>query len=143
MLPKELRLFLLVICLLFSSLAQAREITLFEREGTAIAYIDTGEELTIFLWNGNPVAYLEKSSIYGFNGKHLGWFKEGIVRDHQGNGVGFIEGAVNKLTKLEPLKSLQKLTPLRSLQELEPLEPLLRDSWSRTPLDLFLLQGAK
>lgn len=143
MLPKKLKLLLVAFCLLFSSFAYAREITLFNREGTAIAYIDTNEELTIFLWNGTPVAYLEKSSIYGFNGKHLGWFNDGIVRDHQGNGVGFIEGAVSKLTKLEPLKSLQKLTPLRSLQELEPLEPLSRDSWSRTPLDLFLLQGAK
>jgi hypothetical protein len=89
MLPKELKLFLVVLCLLFSSLAQAREITLFDREGTPIAYIDTGEDLTIFLWNGSPVAYLENSSIYGFNGRHLGWFKEGIIRDHQGNGVGF------------------------------------------------------
>ncbi|MFN9709536.1 MAG: 4-fold beta flower protein [Burkholderiales bacterium] len=140
---KELKIFLVALCLLFSSLAEAREITLFDREGTAIAYIDTGEDMTIFLWNGSPVAYLEKSSIYGFNGKHLGWFKDGIVRDRQGNGVGFIEGAVNKLTKLEPLKSLQKLTPLRSLQDHEPLEPMFRDSWSRIPLDLFLLQGAK
>lgn len=143
MIPDKLKLLLITLCLLFSSVAYAREITLFDREGAAIAYIDTNEELTIFLWNGTPVAYLEKSTIYGFNGKHLGWFKDGIVRDHQGGGVGFIEGAVSKLTKLEPLKSLQKLTPLRSLQELEPLEPLFKDSWSGIPLDLFLLQGAK
>jgi hypothetical protein len=143
MLHKELKFFLVALCLLLSSHSDAREIALFDREGTAIAYIDTGEDLTIFLWNGSPVAYLEKTSIYGFNGKHLGWFKDGIVRDHQGNGVGFVEGAVNKVTKLEPLKSLRKLTPIRAVQQLEPLEPMFRDSWSRISLDLFLSQGAK
>ncbi len=136
-------LLLLLLVVVFPALAEAREITLFDRDGTPVAYVDTDEELTIFLWNGTPVAYLDKSSIYGFNGKHLGWFKQGIVRDREGYGVGFIDGAVNRLTKLEPLKSLKKLTPLRSLQQLEPLEPLPKDRWSRLPLDMFLLQGGK
>ena len=127
---------------LFGSI-EAREIKLFDQEGTPIAYIDTDEDLTIFLWNGTPVAYLDKSSVYGFNGKHLGWFKDGIVWDRKGYGVGFVEGAVNKLTKLEPLKSLKKLAPLRSLQELERLEPLSKNRWSPIPLDIFLLQGKK
>ncbi len=35
--------------------------------------------LTIYLWGGKPVAYLSAESddgfhVYGFNGKHLGWF---------------------------------------------------------------------
>lgn len=127
--------------LIFAAPVHAREITLFDHDGTPVAYIDTDEELTIFLWNGTPVAYLDKSSVYGFNGRHLGWFKKGIVWDREGYGVGFVEGAVNKLTKLEPLKSLKKLLPLRSLQQLEPLEPLPKSQWSRTPLDIFLAQG--
>lgn len=78
MIPDKLELLLITLCLLFSSVAYAREITLFDREGAAIAYIDTNDELTIFLWDGTPVAYLEKSTIYGFNGKHLGWLKEEV-----------------------------------------------------------------
>lgn len=123
--------------------ALAREVTLFDAAGSATAYIDTEQELSIYLWNGTPVAYLDKSSTYGFNGKHLGWLKQGVVRDREGYGIGFIEGAVSKLTKLEPLKALQRLSPLRSFQELEPLELLLRSTWSREPLDLFLLRGGK
>ena len=66
------------------------EITLFDANGAPVAYIAPDEEWAIYLWNGKPVAYLEHDgdafSIYGFNGKHLGWFDEGVVRDHQGDG---------------------------------------------------------
>jgi hypothetical protein len=126
---------------LLSSIAFAEEISLFDSKGQAVAYIDTSEDLTIYLWKGQPVAYLDGSSVYGFNGKHLGWFKDGIIWDHKGCGVGFVEGAVNKLAKLEKLKGLQQLTPLKSLQELEPLEPMHKDKWSPIPLEIFLSMG--
>jgi hypothetical protein len=134
---------LLVFSLLVSAISYAREISLYDDSGEAVAYIDTDDEMNIYLWKGEPVAYLDAQSIYGFSGKHLGWFKEGIIWDHEGYAVGFIEGAVNKLTKLERLKGLQKLTPLKSLQQLEPLEPTHKNRWSRLPLEIFLTMGKK
>ncbi len=134
---------LIVFFLLLPAISHAREISLYDDAGEAVAYIDTDNEMNIYLWKGEPVAYLDEQSIYGFNGKHLGWFKEGIIWDHEGYAVGFIEGAVNKLTKLERLKGLQKLTPLKSLQQLEPLEPLHKSQWARLPLEIFLTMGKK
>ncbi|MCH8080711.1 MAG: hypothetical protein IIA06_13200 [Proteobacteria bacterium] len=132
---------LLVFLLLAPAISYAREISLYDDSGEAVAYIDTNDEMNIYLWMGEPVAYLDAQSIYGFNGKHLGWFKEGVIWDHGGYAVGFIEGAINKLTKLERLKGLQKLTPLKSLQELEPLVPLHKSQWARLPLEIFLTMG--
>lgn len=86
---------------------------------------------------------MDGKNVYGFNGSHLGWLEEGIIWDHDGNGVGFIKGAVNKLTRLESLKGLKELKPPKSLKELVPLKPLKSKSWSRTPLELFLLSGAE
>lgn len=123
--------------------AMAEEITLFNSDGVAIAYIDTEEEMTIYLWKGQPVAYLEKGSVWGFNGELLGWFAKGIIRDHDGYAVGCIKDAISMTYKLEPLKGLKKLTPLKSLQKLEPLKPLDKDKWSSTPLSLFLAAGGK
>jgi hypothetical protein len=133
----------LVIFLFVPAIGYAREISLFNDAGEAVAYIDTDNEMNIYLWKGEPVAYLDGESIYGFNGKHLGWFKKGIIWDHEGYAVGFIEGAVNKLTKLERLKGLQKLTPLKSLPQLEPLEPVHKSQWARLPLEIFLSMGKK
>ena len=140
---KRLFATLLVFFLLVPAISYAREISLYDDAGEAVAYIDTDDEMNIFLWKGEPVAYLDGQSIYGFNGKHLGWFKKGIIWDHVGYAVGFIEGAVNILTKLERLKGLQKLTPLKSLQQLEPLEPMHKSQWARLPLKIFLTMGKK
>ncbi len=138
------RIFLTIIFLTvaFTASAQAREISLFDTDGEAVAYIDTSDDSTIYLWSGKPVAYLGGKSIYGFNGKHLGWFDQGVIRDRNGNGVGFIQGAINKLTRLEGLKSLKSLKPLKSLKELAPLKPLNSTQWAKLPLELFLLSGS-
>ena len=122
--------------------ALAREVSLFDRDGEAVAYIDVESDATIYLWSGKPCAYLYSEHIYGFNGKHLGWFEQGIIWDHDGNGVGFVKGALNKLTSLESLKSLKELKPLKSLRELAPLKPLKSQRFSNVPLELFLLAGA-
>lgn len=121
--------------------AQATEITIFGREGEASAYVDTTDTATIFLWMGRPVAYLSDGSLYGYNGKHLGWLDNGIVRDNEGYAVGFLSGAMTTLTKLEGLKGLKQLRPLKALKQLEPLRPLYSSYWSNTPLELFLLDG--
>jgi hypothetical protein len=110
---------LTIFLVLSNSLVRAEEITLFNPDGEAIAYIDADDEdMCIYLWNGTPVAYLEPEDeafdIYGFNGEHLGWFEEGIVRDHDGYVVGFIEGAINVFTQFEPFKSFKKFKPHRS-----------------------------
>ncbi|MEJ5272909.1 MAG: 4-fold beta flower protein [Spirochaetota bacterium] len=76
----------------------------------------------IYLWNGKPVAYLYKSSktihVYKFECKHLGWFENGIIIDHNGDAVDFIKGALKIPTKFEPFKSFKQFKPLKGLREL-------------------------
>lgn len=139
-----MRLALAAVLACLSGIAAAQETTLFDSRGRATAYI--AEDLTIFMWTGKPVAYLERDStagfhVYGFNGKHLGWFTRGIVRDHEGDGTCAIKEAI-QMTELEPLKSLKELKPLKSLKELAPLRPLFSSRWSEAPCRFFLLQGA-
>lgn len=124
----------------------AEEITLFNSEGEAIAYIDAeDDDLTIYMWNGTPVAYLDPDGwgfhIYGFNGKHLGWFEDGIIRNHEGYAVGFIEGATSVYTKYEPYKSYRKYKPYKSYKEYAPYKPYYKSQFSNEPLSLFLLKG--
>jgi len=122
------------------------ETTLFDADGRATAYI--AEDMTIYLWSGKPVAYLYSDSdhegfdIYGFNGKHLGWFVGGIARDHEGNAACGVKSVV-PLPQLEPLKSLKELKPLKSLRELRPLRPIFSRSWSDVPCRIFLYEGSE
>jgi hypothetical protein len=130
-----------------NGISQAREeITLFDSKGRAAAYISTDDDLTIYMWGGKPVAYLDVRNgtyhVYGFNGIHLGRFEDGVLRDGNGDVVDFTEEAVDIETGIEPMKSLKGLRPLKSLQELPPLKPLYSDRWPVLPLPLFLKRGA-
>lgn len=121
------------------------EISLFNSKGKPTAYIDTEDGLTIYTWSGKPVAYLTKNGenldVYGFNGNHLGWYESGIIYDHKGNVVGFIKGAVDIYTEYEPYKSYKEHKPYKSYKEYAPYKPYFSNSFSSTPLSLFLLGG--
>ena len=133
---------LLFVC---SVVAAQDEISLFNREGRASAYIVLGDDLNIYLWSGDPVAYLVRDSggdfhVYGFNGKHLGWFVGGIIRDHEGDAACAVKSVISN-PHLEPLKSLKSLAPLKSLREMAPLRPLFSQQWGELPCRFFLKQG--
>lgn len=127
--------------------AADKEKTLFDSEGDAVAYIALDDELNIYIWKGEPVAYLKKEAedihVYGFNGSHLGWFEKGIIWNHKGYAVGFVEGAVSKVTKNEPIKGIRKITPIKRIAKLPPLKPTFKKEFSDMPLKAFLLQGSK
>ncbi len=139
------KLFLLL--LFIPSVCLSQEISLFNSDGDAVAYIDTDDEdNTIYLWNGTPVAYLSPESnyynIYGFNGNHLGWFEEGIVRDEDGDAVGFQKGAVSGVyTNYEPYKSYKKYKPYKSYKKYAPFKPYFSNSFSNESFVLFLKRG--
>ena len=66
------------------------EKTLFNGNGIPKAYIATDYQQSIYLWEGNAVAYLyEGEHVYGINGHHLGWFVQDIVYDSFGERIGF------------------------------------------------------
>ena len=107
-------------------------ITLFDRYGAPIAYSDDMEN--IYLFSGEPLAYILGDSVYAFRGAHLGWFIDGWVRDHNGDAVFFTEisknGPFKPFKQFKPFKSLKLLKPLKGLRELKPLRPINSLSWS-------------
>lgn len=126
---------------------EAGEISLLDAGGDSVAYIDTGDDLTIYLWGGKPVAYLEGKNgstigVWGFNGKSLGWLERGAIWGDDGNAACATKEALSSLPRLESLKSLKQLKPLKSLKELAPLKPMLSGRFGRIPCAVFLQLGA-
>lgn len=115
------------------------QITLFERNGVPVAYIDYNEDGAIYSFSGKPLAYLStESDVYSFNGKHLGWFEDGIVWDHHGRQVGFVEETCPALTQLEPFKGFQQFQPFRGFPHFPPFKPFKLMAYSNIGLSNFL-----
>lgn len=134
-------LFLLAACIP----AAAEEIDLFNGAAEAKAYI--ADDLTLYLRDGEPVAYLDTTrsntevDVYGFNGRHLGWFRRGIIFDHEGYAVGAVREAFIGRPMIVPFKGFKQFKPFKMFKEFSPLRPLFTKSWSETGLTRFLRQG--
>lgn len=131
----------------FTLVVNAQQTSLFDSEGEARAYIDYDEDATIFMWDGTPVAFLEKNGsdicVFGFNGSFMGWYEDGIIYDKKGYAVGAREGATNMSLRSERSKSSQRSTPSRPSTPSTPSQPSWKSSWSSTSLTEFLYFGKR
>ena len=138
------KLFLFIILLLVASKSFAdSEISLFNSKGDAVAYIAVYDELTIYLWNGEPVAYIDNQNVYGFNGRHLGWFSDGIIIDHYGDSPCVMKNRYPGYTNYESYKGYKNYKPFKSYQEYAPYKPFISNMFSTIPCSFFLLMGTQ
>ena len=126
-----------------SQFVNAQQTSLYDSDGSAIAYIDYSEDATIYLWNGTPVAFRDSDGVIGFNGKFLGWYDDGIMYDKNGYVVGATAESLNTMTEMEPMKGMQKMTPMRPMSPMAPMQPMLNNSWSSSSLSEFLYSGKR
>ena len=129
-------------------LAQAEdEISLFNRMGKPAAFIALDDEMTVYLLRGKPVAYLVADTdaafnVYGFNGRHLGWyFREGIW-DHSGH-LACASKDKHQKSEFEPFKSARQSKPFKTIIEFAPYRPKFSSAFSDTACNVLLASGAK
>ena len=137
-----MRHFLSLLFLLLSlNVLGQNETTIFDVSGNATHYIENSTGI-LYSFEGVPIAFLKPKptyfNIYNYRGEHLGWFENGIVRDHKGDIVVFVKGAVtNVMTRFEPSKGLKRFEPTRPFEKNEPFKPSYSTIFSRTPLSYF------
>ncbi len=117
------------------------DLDFYDSRGRAVAYISGDRDLTIFLWTGEPVAYLDEDSVFGFNGKHLGWMKDGAIYNHDGNIVAALEDRFKEPVAVAPIKSFKQFLPFKAFKEFKPFKPFFGLGWSETPARMFFLGG--
>lgn len=121
------------------------KITWFDKDKKAVAYLDYGDDSTIYMWDGRPVAYVEeKEKIYRFDGRFLGWYVDKVVYDQGGYAVGAEEGvwkgSISMLVpQLEPIKGIQLTKPVKHVPAVAPVFPHFENEWSKTSLTDFFL----
>lgn len=118
------------------------ETTLYDRDGYPIAYIASDYDNAIYLWNGNAVCYLyNNEKVYGWRGKHIGWFVDGVVYDEYGHRVGFIKEKCPCITKISPVKHVKHVRHVKSVKQVSRVRPILSLSISNWNLEQFLEQN--
>ena len=137
---KKIFLFLFSMLITSTSFGDS-EISLFNSNGEAVAYIAVDDDLTIYLWSGDPVAYIDDEDVYGFNGKHLGWFSESVIIDHNGESPCVMKNRYPGYTNYESYKSYKSYKPYKSYQKYTPYKPYTSNRFSSIPCSSFLAMG--
>jgi len=128
-----------------ASPAIGQEVTLYTGNGEPVAYIAVNDGITIYLWDGQPVANLHSSNssfhVYGFNGRHLGWFERGAIWMPDGYAACAVREALTVVPQIDPVKAIREIKPIKSIREIASLKPLLTNRFGAMPCSLFLAQG--
>jgi hypothetical protein len=117
-----------------------------DRFGAARLRILENGNVTNFV--GQHVGFIKNDCVYNYTGLQVGWYEGGILRDLNGNTVGFNDTPTDNprpllpLRQLSPHASLNQLAPLKPLTELRHLKPLKSFGWSHLePEQLFFSKG--
>ncbi len=135
----------------FSLKNYAQQVPLYDKSGIASAHIDYDEAATIFLWDGTPLAFIEKGNedsfyIYGFNKLFLGFYKNGKIVDQQGMIVGAVIGIIDDVEYKQnhKIKGIQRIIPIKPILPFKTYKtPKCENKWSSTSLSDFLYLGKK
>ncbi len=116
--------------------------TLFNKKGDPVAFISDDYNETLYLTDGFPVAYLyNQNHVYGINGRHLGWWIEGILYNHDGERIGFISSTCPVPIGKEPVKAKrQSMDEIRPRWKAPPL-PKLSFNFANMDLEMLLREG--
>ncbi|HEY5653928.1 MAG TPA: hypothetical protein VIR63_06135 [Pontiella sp.] len=125
-------------------ITETTETTLYDAKGHAVAYIVEDGQSSIYLWDGHAVAYLvDENKVYGWNGQHLGWFEEGIMRDIEGKKVGFFIDQCPAVPKMEKTKKTKNTKRLKATQKVLKARRSDKELLADTSLDAFLRAGQR
>jgi hypothetical protein len=116
--------------------------TFYDEVGSPKAYIE--DNGNIFMFNGECLGYVLKDSVYSFKGKHLGFFKDGWIRDNDGKCVIFTRTAKNgperRIKDIGRVKDQKSKIPDKKPREGLPKNLEVKEVWSKLTLAQFFDQ---
>ena len=115
---------------------------IYDKSGQAKLMVLTDGRILDF--EGRSIGFLDSVNAYNYRGFHCGWYEDGILRDQNGDCVGFCDLAADTMHPslppkiVRPIHNLIEVEPLRPEIKISPPKPLKTANWSKsTPLVLF------
>ena len=105
-------------------------LTFYDSSGTAVAHLDDDGE-SLYLYDGEPVAWLSEGSVFAYSGSYPGWFEDGWIYDRSGSPALFTDDASGGPRKpVRAVRGIRNVRAVRPVREVTPVRPVLSSSWS-------------
>ena len=115
----------------------------FDSHARPAALLDVTDDATFYLASGEAVAYVVEDSIVGFNGRHLGWLRNGLVFDRSGDIVAAPATAFREPVVMPASRARAAEKPAKNPIEQPPPRPAFGTSWSKVSARAFFLSGRR
>ena len=107
---------------------------LYDSSGGVYAWLD--ERGRIIGLRGDHLAFIDGDSVYNWRGQHVGWWRDGHIRDSSGAVAVFTAGATNlgvvkPVKAVKPVKPVKAVAPVKPVKAVKPVRPVKQLSWSR------------
>ena len=117
------------------------EITFYNKTGHPQIYLSDEHENSFYTWDGHAVAYLYKDKIYGWKGKHIGWYQDGSIYDLNGYKAGSIKEKCPCIVYIENVKYVKYVQYSRYCRSSSYSKPLFSQSYCDMDLIDFIAQN--
>ena len=111
-------------------------LTFYTSSGKPYAYSEDGEQ--IYTFSGLPLGYLYQDSIYNYQGDHIGYFSNGLLRDRLGRVALFTNetsaGPTQPSKKMSPSREMKQPLPEKAHRSEPSKRPMNRMQWSSYPV---------
>jgi hypothetical protein len=118
------------------------ETTLFDCMGRPVCYLADDGENSVYLWSGHAVACIEDETVWGWNGRHLGFYSNGVMYDVYGRRVGSVSGSCPYIPQEEPPKPGKFAKYSKWEKGSSYMCPSFSGKYSDVPFEEFLAQGS-
>ncbi|WP_423143225.1 4-fold beta flower protein [Pseudomonas chlororaphis] len=98
--------------------------------------------MSIYLWSGHAVAYISGENLHGWNGRHIGWFVNGVFYNRLGHRVGSIGSKCPYALYATPAKYAKYTKYAKYARCAVYVRPGLSSGYSQEPFEEFLRSGA-
>lgn len=119
-------------------------VTFYDEHSRAVAWMVRDSYLSIYLYDGTPVAWVVDDAIYTYPGRYLGWIEDGWVWDRSGLAAFFTseaeEAAALNLRRMARPRGERKPRPPLGIREVRPARPSTSPTWSPVSGELFFTQ---
>jgi hypothetical protein len=116
------------------------ETTLYDKHGEPTAYI-AADKTTIYLWSGKAAAYIDGDKIFGFNGRHLGWTKTGVIYTQSGERVGFRSDKCPAARLTSMVKCIKQEKRAEKMRQVTKIRPIMQLRIAEEGFSEFLSKG--
>ena len=118
------------------------ETTLYDAHRRPRVYISADGENNIYTWDGHVVACIDGEEVFGWRGRHIGWFVEGVLYDCKGFRIGFTAESFTDQTFPDPGKYAKYVKPRRYPKLTAQARPEFSQGNSNEDLEKFIRQNA-